>query len=67
MYDEITTSLNNSAKDDSVILTVLTGSGNFYSSGSDFSLDVISDSEQFKETAGVLFQWVHVKMSFLLG
>lgn len=37
MYDLITNTLNADAKNDKVVLTILTGQGDYYSSGNDFS------------------------------
>lgn len=47
MYAELTRVLNEISDDDSISITVLTGNGDFYSSGTDLVLNNITSFDQF--------------------
>ncbi|XP_060534499.1 enoyl-CoA delta isomerase 2 [Cylas formicarius] len=51
MYEKIKKTMNNDAVNDEVVITILTGTGNYYSSGNDIksSMETVSDPEnQFR-------------------
>lgn len=49
MYEAVTAILNNDAQDDSVVITILTGEGDYYSSGNDLStMDIQNMDEAWK-------------------
>uniref|UniRef100_A0A1B6LJD1 Enoyl-CoA delta isomerase 2, mitochondrial n=1 Tax=Graphocephala atropunctata TaxID=36148 RepID=A0A1B6LJD1_9HEMI len=59
MYEGMISTLSQSAGDDRVVLTVLTGSGDYYSSGNDFSLPQVADTQAFfKESTAMVSKFV---------
>ncbi|XP_046659420.1 enoyl-CoA delta isomerase 2-like isoform X1 [Homalodisca vitripennis] len=59
IYEGLISTLEQSADDDRVVLTVLTGSGDYYSSGNDFSLPQITDMKAFfKDSTDIVGKFV---------
>ncbi|RZF39627.1 hypothetical protein LSTR_LSTR001148 [Laodelphax striatellus] len=61
MYEGITKALNSSSNDESVVATVITGSGDFYSSGNDikgYMTDGFDFEKQSQEAATILERFV---------
>ena len=58
MYKQITDELNQSSKDDAIKAVILTGTGNFYSSGNDLSVftQAAKDIKAFSKEAGNLME-----------
>uniref|UniRef100_A0A1B6GYM8 Enoyl-CoA delta isomerase 2, mitochondrial n=1 Tax=Cuerna arida TaxID=1464854 RepID=A0A1B6GYM8_9HEMI len=59
IYEGLISALKQSAADDHVVLTVLTGSGDYYSSGNDFSLPQVTDMKAyFKDSTDIVGEFV---------
>ncbi|XP_075979248.1 dodecenoyl-CoA delta-isomerase [Anticarsia gemmatalis] len=60
MYQRVISILNSAAADDSISVTVLTGTGDFYSSGNDFSVPV----EDSKNNLNILKDYIKAFITF---
>lgn len=62
MYMEITNILNDSSKDDSIYMVVLTGTGHFFTSGND--LNTLSPSSSYKDLFTIFKNFIDALITF---
>ncbi|XP_075224060.1 enoyl-CoA delta isomerase 2-like [Lycorma delicatula] len=65
MYKKITEALNSAAVDDSIIMTVLTGEGDFYSSGNDVMEYISYSPDEYSDFSNFIIEASEVLKNFV--